>query len=174
MISSTHKAENFIQAKRYGVDFYLIEPFEYNDILGYIYEAFGSIIRTPSESVKKLKGDISVLVAEDNIINQKVAMTIFGQLGLTIDIAQNGDEVIQKVREKCYDIVFMDLMMPDRDGIQATVELRGQGYQMPIVAMTATASSKSKSKALSSGMNDYITKPVRVEAIKNILYKWFA
>jgi len=64
--------------------------------------------------------------------------------------------------------------MPDRDGIQATVELRGQGYQMPIVAMTATASSSSKSRALASGMNDYITKPVRVEAVKNILYKWFA
>jgi CheY-like chemotaxis protein len=77
------------------------------------------------------------------------------------------------VKEKCYDIVFMDLMMPDRDGIQATVELRGLGYQMPIVAMTATASAKSKSKALVSGMNDYMIKPVRAEAIKNILYKWF-
>jgi signal transduction histidine kinase/DNA-binding response OmpR family regulator len=174
MISSNHKPENFIQSKRYGVDYYLIEPFEYNDILGYIYEAFYNIIRIPAESVKKLKGDISVLVAEDNIINQKVAITIFGQLGLSIDIAQNGDEVIQKIMEKCYDIVFMDLMMPDRDGIQATVELRGQGYQMPIVAMTATASSKSKSRALASGMNDYITKPVRVEIVKNILYKWFA
>lgn len=174
MISSNHKAENFVQSKRYGVDYYLIEPFEYNDILGYIHEAFNNIIRTPSESVKKLKGDISVLVAEDNIINQKVANSIFGQLGLTIDIAQNGDEVIRKIGEKCYDIVFMDLMMPDRDGIQATVELRGQGYQMPIVAMTATASSSSKSRALASGMNDYITKPVRVETVKNILYKWFA
>jgi CheY-like chemotaxis protein len=174
LISSNHKAEYYIQAKRYGVDYYLVEPFEYNDMLGYILEAFSSIIRTPAESVKTLKGDISVLVAEDNIINQKVALTIFNQLGLSIDIAQNGNEAIQKIKEKCYDIVFMDLMMPDRDGIQTTVELRGQGYQMPIVAMTATASSKSKSKALASGMNDYITKPVRVEIVKNILYKWFA
>ena len=55
MISSNHKAENFVQSKRYGVDYYLIEPFEYNDILGYIYEAFSSIIRTPAESVKETK-----------------------------------------------------------------------------------------------------------------------
>ena len=174
MISSNHKMENYVQSKRYGIDYYLTEPFEYNDLSVYIYETFSSVRRTSEVSVKKIKADISVLVAEDNIINQKVASTIFGNLGLSIDIAQNGNEVIEMIKKKCYDIVFMDLMMPDRDGIQATIELRGLGYQMPIVAMTATASSKSKSKALVSGMNDYITKPVRVEAVKNILFKWFA
>jgi signal transduction histidine kinase/CheY-like chemotaxis protein len=173
MISSNHKSDNYILSKRYGIDYYLLEPFEYNDLFVCISETFSNIIRTIDVSDKKLKGDISVLVAEDNIINQKVAQTIFGNLGLSIDIAQNGDEVIQKVREKCYDIVFMDLMMPDRDGIQATVELRGLGYQMPIVAMTATASAKSKSRALTSGMNDYMIKPIRAEAIRNVLYKWF-
>lgn len=174
MISSNHKPENYVQSKRYGIDYYIIEPFEYNDLFHHIYESFGNIEWTATKLEKKIKSDISILVAEDNIINQKVAFTIFGSLGLSIDIAQNGDEVIRKVKEKCYDIVFMDLFMPDRDGIQATVELRGLGYQMPIVAMTATASSKSKSKALTSGMNDYITKPVRIETIRNILYKWFA
>ena len=174
MISSNHKSENYVQSKRYGIDYYLIEPFEYNDLLGYMYEVFPNIIKTQEEKEKKIKNDLSILVAEDNIINQKVASTIFGNLGLSIDLAQNGNEAIHMIKEKCYDIVFMDLMMPDRDGIQATVELRGLGYQMPIIAMTATASSKSKSKALASGMNDYITKPVRMETIKNILYKWFA
>ncbi len=174
MISSNHKIENYVQSKRYGVDYYLTEPFEYNDLTAYMHETFHNVIRAHADTGKKIKSDIAVLVAEDNLINQKVASTIFGNLGLTIDIAQNGNEAISKIKEKCYDIVFMDLMMPDRDGIQATVELRGQGYQMPIVAMTATASAKSKSKALASGMNDYITKPVRMETVKNILYKWFA
>jgi CheY-like chemotaxis protein len=174
MISSNHRTENYVQSKRCGVDYYLIEPFEYNDLSSYMYETFRNVIRTSAETTKKIKSDISVLVAEDNIINQKVASTIFGNLGLSIDVAQNGNEVINKVKEKCYDIVFMDLMMPDRDGIQATVEIRGLGFQMPIVAMTATASANSKSKALASGMNDYITKPVRIETVKNILYKWFA
>jgi CheY-like chemotaxis protein len=174
LISSAHKAENYIISKRYGVDYYLIEPFEYNDLSAYLYESFVNVKQTREEANKEIKSDIAVLVAEDNIINQKVASTIFGNIGLQIDIAQNGEEVLEKVRNKDYDIIFMDLVMPDRDGIQATVEIRGLGYQMPIIAMTATASSKSKSKALSSGMNDFITKPVKAETIKNILYKWFS
>jgi CheY-like chemotaxis protein len=68
----------------------------------------------------------------------------------------------------------MDLVMPEKDGIQATVDIRGAGYRMPIVAMTATASVKSKSKAISSGMNDYIVKPVKIDSIRSILIKWFA
>jgi len=82
--------------------------------------------------------------------------------------------VVEKIKNQAYDIVFMDLVMPDRDGIQATVEIRALGYQMPIVAMTATASSKSRAKALSSGMNDYIVKPVKTDSIRGILLKWFA
>ena len=83
MISSNHKIENYVQSKRYGVDYYLIEPFEYNDLSGYMHETFHNVIKAPSETVKKIKSDISVLVAEDNIINQKVASTIFGNLGLS-------------------------------------------------------------------------------------------
>ncbi len=174
LISSNHKRENYTLSKRYGVDYYLTEPFEYNDLLSYLYETFVNIKKPATETIRNFRSDISILVAEDNIINQKVAETIFGNLGFTIDIAQDGNEVIEKVKTHCYDIIFMDLFMPVRDGIQTTVELRGLGYQMPIVAMTATASSKSKSKAIASGMNDYITKPVKADIVKNILYKWFA
>jgi CheY-like chemotaxis protein len=113
-------------------------------------------------------------VAEDNEINIRVAQTLFSNLGLKIDVARNGNEAIEKVKSKNFDLIFMDLVMPERDGIQATVELRGLGYQMPIIAMTATASSKTKSKAIASGMNDYITKPVKIESLRNILIKWFA
>jgi PAS domain S-box-containing protein len=173
-ISSNHKRENYMLSKKYGTDYYLTEPFEYNDLLKYLHETFVNVSKPSTETIRKIRSDISILVAEDNIINQKVAETIFGNLGFTIDIAQDGNEVIEKVKNHCYDIIFMDLLMPVRDGIQTTVELRGLGYQMPIVAMTATASSKSKSKAIASGMNDYITKPVKTDIVKNILYKWFA
>jgi len=114
------------------------------------------------------------LVAEDNEINIKVAQTIFSNLGLRIDVAKDGKEAIEKVKNKVYDIVFMDLVMPETDGMQATVEIRALGYTLPIVAMTATANSKTKSKAISTGMNDYIIKPVKLESIRNILLKWFA
>jgi CheY-like chemotaxis protein len=64
--------------------------------------------------------------------------------------------------------------MPGKDGVDATIEIRGLGFQMPIVAMTATASKIGKDNALTSGMNDYITKPVKMDAVRTALEKWFA
>jgi PAS domain S-box-containing protein len=174
MISSNHKAENFIQSKRHGIDYYLVEPFEHPELINSLYESFPNAEKTTGETVRKLKAGLSILVAEDNEINIRVAQTIFSNLGYKIDIARNGNEAIENVKKTNYDIVFMDLVMPERDGIQATVEIRGLGYMMPIVAMTATASSKSKAKAISSGMNDYIVKPVKIDSIRSILIKWFA
>jgi PAS domain S-box-containing protein len=174
MISSNHKSDNYIHAKRIGIDYYIVEPFEHLDLIRSIYESFPNVEASTSEIVRKMRPNISVLIAEDNEINIRVAQTIFSYLGFNIDIAKNGNEAIEKIKGNCYDIVFMDLVMPERDGIQATVEIRGMGYQMPIIAMTAAASSKSKLKAISSGMNDYIVKPVKIDSIRNILLKWFA
>jgi CheY-like chemotaxis protein len=174
MVSSNHKIENFIQSRQNGVDFYLIEPFEQSDIMRHMHEAFPEVSQPANEIVRKFRTNLSILVAEDNEINIRVAQTIFSNLGLKIDIARSGIEVVDKIKTQTYDIVFMDLVMPDRDGIQATVEIRALGYQMPIVAMTATAGSKSRIKALSSGMNDYIVKPVKSDSIRGILLKWFA
>jgi signal transduction histidine kinase/CheY-like chemotaxis protein len=174
MISSNHRSENFLQSRRNGIDYYLVEPFEQKDVMGCIYESFPSVARSERESVRKVSAELAILVAEDNEINIRVAQTIFAGLGYKIDIAHNGIEAVDMAKAKHYDIIFMDLLMPERDGIQATVELRGLGFQMPVVAMTATASNKSRQKAISSGMNDYVVKPVRPDAIRNLLIKWFA
>jgi PAS domain S-box-containing protein len=174
LLSSNHRVENYLQSRRNGVDFYILEPFEQEDILSCLHDSFPALEKSAHEPVRKVRTDLSVLVAEDNEINIRVAQTIFGHLGYKIDIARNGIEVVEKAKQGKYDIIFMDLIMPERDGIQATVEIRGLGFQMPIVAMTATASSKSKQKAISSGMNDYIVKPVKADTIRNIFLKWFA
>jgi signal transduction histidine kinase/CheY-like chemotaxis protein len=174
MHSSNHKVENYMQSKLNGIDYYIVEPFEQSGVLSCIVESFPGTKSPASEMVTKLRPDLTVLVAEDNEINIRVAQTIFSNLGYKIDIAKNGNEAIEKVKGGKYDIVFMDLLMPERDGIQATVEIRGLGYQMLIIAMTATASTKTKLKAISSGMNDYLVKPVRLESVRNILLKWFA
>ena len=123
---------------------------------------------------KVVRQDLSILVAEDNIINQKVAETVFKNLGFKIDISPDGADTVEKVKQKKYDIIFMDILMPEKDGIQATVDIRGMGYQMPIVAMTATTSKKGRHKAISSGMNDYIIKPFKIDTINKVLIKWFA
>jgi PAS domain S-box-containing protein len=174
MISSNHKPENYVQAKRYGIDYYIIEPCEHTDIIHNLYDAFPNLEHTAGVIERKIRPDLSILVAEDNEINIRVAQTIFSNLGYKIEIARNGNEAVEKAKNQLFDIIFMDLVMPEKDGIQATVSLRAQGYQMPIVAMTATTNLKSKAKGISSGMSDYMIKPVKIDAVKNILIKWFA
>jgi PAS domain S-box-containing protein len=174
MISSNHKQENYIQTKLSKIDFYLTQPFEQDILKNYLHRCFPLInIENQTKDII-LQKDLSILVAEDNLINQKVAESIFNTFGYKIDIAIDGKEVVDMVKKKPYDIIFMDLQMPEKDGVDATVEIRGLGYQMPIVAMTATASKIGKDSALTSGMNDYITKPVKTEAVRIVLEKWFA
>jgi len=173
LLSSSHKPENYIQSKLAGIDYYLVEPFDFKSFSEYLYECFPLIDKKISDGILIPK-NISILVAEDNVINQKVAIAIFGNLGFEIDIAIDGAEVIQKTNAKPYDIIFMDLEMPEKDGIEATIEIRNNGFQMPIVAMTASASESTKNLSLNSGMNEYITKPVKGESVQAILEKWFA
>ena len=174
MISSKHDHENYIQTKVARIDYYLTQPFEQNILKNYLYQWFPAIKKIEENKSTTLQKDLMILVAEDNSINQKVAETIFGNMGYNIDIAPNGKEAVEMVKKKSYDIVFMDLEMPELDGVDATVEIRGLGFQMPIVAMTATSSKIGKDNAFTSGMNDYITKPVKIEAVKVVLYKWFS
>ncbi len=173
LISSKHKQENYVQTKIAQVDYYMIEPFEQNILKNYLHKWFPSIKELEKEHFSSLQKDLNILIAEDNQINQKVAETIFRSLGYEIDIAMDGKEVVEMVKKKNYDIIFMDLQMPEKDGIDATVEIRGLGFQMPIIAMTATVSKAGRDNAMTSGMNDYITKPVKTEAVKVALQKWF-
>jgi CheY-like chemotaxis protein len=174
MFSSNHKADNYIQSKRSGIDYYMTQPFEQDEFVGYLEENLPNVSKVMDIEQKFVRQDLSILVAEDNLINQKVAETIFGNLGFKIDISPDGAETVEKVKQKHYDIIFMDILMPGKDGIQATVDIRGMGYQMPIVAMTATSSKKGRQKAISSGMNDYIIKPFKIDTINKVLVKWFA
>jgi CheY-like chemotaxis protein len=155
------------------VDYYITEPFEQDILKKYLHRCFPAIDEKQKPTIMPLQEDLNILVAEDNIINQKVAESIFRSLNYKIDIALDGKEVVDMIKKKNYDIVFMDLQMPVKDGVDATVEIRGLGFQMPIIAMTATASKIAKDNALTSGMNDYITKPIKVDSIRSVLEKWF-
>lgn len=174
MISSKHKQENYVQSKLNRIDYYLLEPVELNIFKKYFLKWFPNAQASLEKKGSVLQKNLNILVAEDNLINQKVAETIFRNLGYNIDIALNGTDVVEMVKKKSYDIIFMDLQMPEKDGVESTVEIRGLGFQMPIVAMTATTSNLSREQALHSGMNDYITKPVKTDAVRNILQKWFS
>ncbi len=173
--SSNDKKGNYVKSRKLGLDYYLIEPCNGSEFFNIFQENFPNIRMTPKDrgQLTKLKKDLKILVAEDNLINQKVAQTFFKNLGYEIDIAENGKIAIEKANQKEYDIVFMDIMMPEMDGWEATQLLRDEGKDFPIVAITADIGEEARGKAKEEGMNDFIPKPVRIEEIKRVLLRWF-
>ncbi len=117
---------------------------------------------------------LKILVAEDNAINQKLILRLFEMLGYTIQIAANGFEVIDALNRMEIDIVFMDIQMPEMDGIEATYQIINQwGDQKPlIVAMTANALKTDREKCLAAGMDDYISKPLTINQVRTGIEKW--
>ncbi|MDQ1311605.1 MAG: hypothetical protein QG605_144, partial [Euryarchaeota archaeon] len=115
----------------------------------------------------KLDRPLKILLAEDNIINQKVAMRMLERLGYHADIAANGEEVLKALKDRPYDIVLMDVQMPEMDGLEATKRIRSaSGCQPYIIAMTAHAMKGDREVCLEAGMNDYVSKPVRMEELQ--------
>ncbi len=176
LFSSNNKQGNYLKCRKVGIDHYIIQPQEASEIFDIIQNHFSSIKREleHSHSITQIRKNISIILAEDNLINQKVAQTLFKNLGFEIDIANDGNQLMKMVALKKYDIVFMDMMMPEKDGMQATIELRAKGFKIPVVAMTASASKEDIDRAYSIGMNDYVVKPVRINTVKSILIRYFS
>ncbi len=120
---------------------------------------------------------MKILLAEDNVVNQKVAVRILERFGFRADVVANGFEVIEAVKRINYDIIFMDIFMPEMDGYEATkyiLDNYGKEERPKIIAMTANAMQGDKEKCIEAGMDDYIGKPVRVEELQASLQKWGA
>ncbi len=120
---------------------------------------------------------LKVLMAEDNEINTLYAQTILKKFNCDVDVAENGKIALQKLSETDYQIVLMDLQMPEMDGYQATQKIRNEfpypKKSIPIIAITANALKGEREKCLEAGMNDYISKPFEPVLLKNILLKYF-
>jgi signal transduction histidine kinase/ActR/RegA family two-component response regulator len=115
---------------------------------------------------------LRILVAEDNKVNQKLAKMMLTKAGYQVDIASDGQVAIDMLRErpKDFDLVFMDIQMPSMDGFQATAAIREAGFQeLPIVAMTAHAIKGYRQKCIKAGMNDFVTKPIKKDAIVDVI-----
>ncbi|MDX9893970.1 response regulator [Desulfofustis limnaeus] len=113
-----------------------------------------------------------ILLAEDDPINQMAVKALLDQLGLSVVCVQNGREVVDEVTRNSYDLILMDLQMPDVDGFQATRLIRqmaGAAGRTPIVALTAHAQEKDRDRCLHSGMNEFLSKPVDSNRLKRIL-----
>ncbi len=119
--------------------------------------------------------DVSILLAEDNPVNQEIIVTMLESYGITVTTANNGYEAITHIRQQDFDLVFMDCQMPEMDGYLTTRIARKSGYssdRLTIVALTANAMKGDREKCLAAGMNDYLAKPIVEEEMKTMLGKW--
>lgn len=143
-------------------------------VIGQDFPLHAKVVFRPTPAFARGKR-LRVLLAEDNIVNQKVARAQLERLGFKPDVAANGLEALQAIERQDYDIVFMDCQMPEMDGYQATRRIRAVEYQreethpVRIVAMTANAMKGDREECLAVGMDDYISKPVRVEELMRVL-----
>jgi two-component system, sensor histidine kinase and response regulator len=177
------------QARRSGFAAYLTKPVRQSEL----YDAIAAMMGLPDDlasvespvdaplvtryglKVTKTRLHARLLVAEDNVINQKVAAKTLEKLGYQTDVAANGLEALEALTRIPYAAVLMDVQMPEMDGYEATREIRrreGMKRHTPIIAMTANAMKGDREKALEAGMDDYIPKPVKLEQLEVVLKRW--
>lgn len=128
------------------------------------------------QSTERRRGGLRILVAEDNAVNQMLVKRMFERLGFNIDLAVNGREAAEMAVQTAYDIIFMDCSMPDIDGYQATAMVReaelGSARRVPIIALTANAMAEDRQRCLNAGMDDHLSKPVKIADIEAALLRW--
>ncbi|MBW4524609.1 MAG: PAS domain S-box protein [Phormidium tanganyikae FI6-MK23] len=124
----------------------------------------------PSSELENLRSHpLRILLAEDNVVNQKVALHLLSRLGYRADVAGNGLEVIAALERQAYDVILMDVQMPDMDGLETTRQITQNPNHPYIIAMTANAMEGDRQLCLDAGMNDYLSKPIRMDALKSVL-----
>jgi len=162
-----------------AVDVWLTKPVRRSQLYNALCEAIGvDAGDTPSNTppVERRTSGVRVLVVEDNEVNRKLALRLLQRLGCSVDIATNGREAVEMTANRAYDMVFMDIQMPEMDGIEATRLIREResatGKHLPIIAMTAHAMEGDRERCLSSGMDDYLSKPVKVDLLAQMVERW--
>lgn len=192
MLTSTHYKGEADEARKTGFAVYKTKPIRKNDLYQCLVQAnslptddelLRSTDSTSQDIVKQpdmqsaLTTQGHLLLAEDNPVNQAVALGMLRKFGYTVDVVKNGLEAIDAVQHKTYDLVLMDCMMPEMDGYRATTEIRrqqsaGRLHHFPIIALTANAIEGDREKCLTTGMDDYLAKPIKAKDLVNIIELW--
>ena len=199
MLTSSGKKGDGRRFEKAGFAGYFVKPVRGSTLMDALATAWGAQLEgkespivtrhSLAESAKKSgsRGDAStdaaglpfehvrVLVAEDNVVNQKVACRLLEKLGCRVEVAANGKEAVELVGRMPFDIVFMDCQMPELDGYDATREIRkreGAKKRTPVLAMTANAMDADRTRCLEAGMDDFISKPVHPPILRQALERW--
>jgi CheY-like chemotaxis protein len=130
-----------------------------------------------SDKPDRSASSFRILLAEDNPVNQKVAKRVLSHLGYEVDIVNHGLEAINAIANVAYDLILMDIQMPEMDGLETTRYIRKQESEsqvspIAIVAMTANATDDDQNLCRDAGMNDYISKPIQIDKLKNLLQRY--
>ena len=133
-------------------------------------------VKSPyDDNLKEKRSDYKILIAEDNVVNQKVVLRMLTELGFDVEAVCNGADAIEKIKNDNFDAVLMDVQMPEMDGFDATRIIRNlqdSRKNIPVIALTAHALKGDKEKCLEAGMNDYITKPINAKQLSKVLDSW--
>jgi CheY-like chemotaxis protein len=174
--------------KQIGFDGYLVKPVRQAQLHGCIALLLGRVVAPDSEQqalgiitrhtvLEYAEQSIRILLAEDNIINQKVALKMLSGLGFKADVVANGLEAVRALELINYNLVLMDCMMPEMNGYEATAVIRNPdssvlNHSVPIIAVTANAMVGDREICLQAGMDDYIAKPLKKNELSKMLDKW--
>jgi two-component system, sensor histidine kinase and response regulator len=175
MISSNDQKGNYMKCITMGVDHYLVKPFDDNELINAVRDGFPYIeTRSGLADVSNIKSDLQILVVEDNKMNQKVICTMLKSLGYSYDIADDGHEGFLQAKNKKYDLIFMDLIMPEMNGYDSARRILADDKSVLIVAFTADNMPDARRKAELSGIREFIPKPIRIDDLKNLFAKHFS
>ena len=165
-----------------GFDGFLTKPLK----ISLLYETLSNIYGEESDRDNSMSNSGNgkqetargrVLLVEDNLINQKVAVKMLRKFGFNTSCAENGKEALEAFEKENYDIILMDMQMPVMDGLEATRGIRGReddAHHIPIIAMTANAMKHDRERCLEAGMDDYISKPIKPGELEKVIFKWIS
>ncbi len=188
MLTSVGKRGDAEHYRELGFDAYLVKPLKKSVLLDCLQIVAGKAESVGNDDSKKIitrhtitedhKKRASILVVEDNVVNQKIALRILEKkLGYHADVVTNGKEAIESLERLDYDLVLMDCQMPEMDGYEATRTIRDlnsavRNHNIPIIAMTANAMKGDREICLKAGMDDYVSKPINVKKLSNVIERF--
>jgi two-component system, sensor histidine kinase and response regulator len=175
MLTSAGQRGDAARCRKLGIDAYLIKPIRQSELLDAILTTLGKSREGPRgplvtrHTLREARRKIKVLVVEDNSVNQQLALRLLEKEGHKAALAASGAEALAQLEREKFDLVLMDVQMPDMDGYEATAAIRRKekltGAHVPIIAMTARAMKGDRERCLAAGMDGYVSKPIRAEQL---------
>ena len=179
LLTSASRPSDVARCRELGISDYLSKPIKQSELFDAIVTAMAEHGRkheryeSASAFIQASERSLRVLLAEDNPVNQTLAMRILEKLGHKVQVVNNGREALGRSQAEEFDLILMDVQMPEMDGLEATTAIRAAeastGKHVPIVAMTAHAMKGDREKCLSAGMDGYLSKPIRIDELKQAM-----